>query len=61
MDKLKEVVKVEEVKFSKSELLGAKKYSDKKDLINAVIPDDFYGTIDDATILIENFMKKAVK
>ena len=61
MNKTKEVVVQEEAKFSKAELLNAKKYSDKKDVVEAVIPGDFYGTIADADSLIEKFMKKAVK
>ena len=50
-----------EVKFEKADLLKAERYKDKRDLVSAVLPDNFKGTIADADTLIEKFMKGKVK
>lgn len=57
----KETVVQEEAKFYKADLLTAKRYENKKDLVEAVIPGNFHGTVDDADSLIEKFMKGKVK
>ena len=42
--------KVQEgIKFYKTDILTAKRYADKRDLIEAVVPKDFYGTLDDVS------------
>lgn len=51
----------EEVKFNKGQILASDKYAEKKDVCNTVIPDDFYGTLDEVDTLINNFMKGKVK
>ena len=54
--------KVQEgIKFYKTDILTAKRYADKRDLVEAVIPKDFYGTLEKADSLIEKFMKGKVK
>ena len=57
----KETTMQSEAKFNKTELLTAKKYEDKRDLLNAIIPDDFYGTIAEADSKIEKYLKGKVK
>ena len=47
--------------FTKEQILASKKYADKKDVCNTVIPDNFNGTLDEVDVLIENFMKGKVK
>lgn len=47
--------------FTKEQILASKKYVDKKDVCEVVIPDDFNGTLTDVDVLIENFMKGKVK
>ena len=51
----------QEVQFTKEQILASKKYSDKKDVCRTVIPDDFFGTLNQADNLIEKFMKGKVK
>ena len=51
----------QETTFTKEQILASNKYANKKDVCNAVIPDDFNGTLKDVDILIENFMKGKVK
>lgn len=46
--------------YTKGQILASKKYTDKKDVCTAVIPDDFHGTLKDADALIEKFMKGEV-
>lgn len=54
-------IKQESPLFTKGQILVSKKYSDRKDVCTAVIPDDFHGTLKDADALIEKFMKGKVK
>ena len=54
--------KVQEgIKFYKTDILTAKRYADKRDLIEAVVPKDFYGTLEDVDSLIKKFMEGKVK
>lgn len=57
----KEVKTQEEVKFKKDDLLHAKRYEDKRDLVNAIIPDNFHGTFAEADSKIEKYLKGKVK
>ena len=50
----------QEVLFTKEQILASKKYATKKDVCNAVIPNDFHGTLNEVDALIENFMKGKV-
>ena len=47
--------------FSKEQLLGAKKYTDRRDLLNVLLIDDKQYTIAEVDVAINNFMKKGVK
>ena len=51
----------QETLFTKEQILASKKYSNKKDVCNTVIPDDFHGTLNEVDVLIEKFMKGKVK
>ena len=51
----------EKIKFYKADILTAKNYADKRDLVEAVVPKDFYGTLEDVDSLIKKFMKGKVK
>lgn len=51
----------QDVTFTKEQILASKKYADKKDVCNTVIPDNFNGTVNEVDVLIENFMKGKVK
>lgn len=51
----------EKIKFYKADILSAKKYADKRDLVEAVVPKDFHGTLEDVDSLIKKFMKGKVK
>lgn len=57
----KNTEKKQEVLFNKEQILTSEKYSDRKDVCNTVIPDDFHGTLNEVDILIEKFMKGKVK
>lgn len=54
-------IKSDEPKFNKKQIVGAKRYEHKKDVCNAVLPEDFFGTIAEVDTLIDNFMKGMVK
>lgn len=47
-------------KFTKAALLKAKKYANKKDVLNAVLKDDQEYTAKEAAELVENFLKGKV-
>ena len=51
----------QEALFTKEQILASNKYFYKRDVCNAVIPDDFHGTLKDVDVLIEKFMKGKVK
>ena len=48
-------------KYSKQKILKSKKYSDKQDLINALLKDDTQYSITEVDELINDFMTGAVK
>ena len=47
--------------FTKKQILTSNKYENKRDVCNAVIPEDFSGTLAEVDSLIEKFMKGQVK
>lgn len=47
--------------FTKEQILTSNKYANKKDVCRTVIPDDFYGTLNEVDVLIKRFMKGKVK
>lgn len=57
----KKTEKAEVVKFSKGQILTAKKYKHNKDVVNVVLSDDQVYTLEDVDKLIEKFMKGKVK
>ena len=57
----KKAERKQETMFTKEQILASKKYYDRKDVCNTVIPDDFCGTLKEVDILIEKFMKGTVK
>ena len=54
-------VVMDDNKYSKQQILKSKKYSDKQDLINALLKDDTQYSITEVDELINDFMKGAVK
>ena len=46
-----------EVKFTKDQLIKAKKFSDVKDAINAILEDGKEYTIEEAVQLLHSFME----
>lgn len=54
-------IEADEPKFTKKQILGAKRYEHRKDVCTAVVPDDFNGTFAEVDTLIENYMKGMVK
>ena len=54
-------VVMDDNKYSKQQILKSKKYSDKQDLINAMLKDDTQYSITEVDELINNFMKGVVK
>ncbi|CAI3545419.1 putative phage protein [Clostridium neonatale] len=54
-------VVMDDNKYSKQKILKSKKYSDKQDLINALLKDDTQYSITEVDELINNFMKGVVK
>lgn len=57
----KPVEQKQESLFTKAQILASKKYANRKDVCNAVIPDDFHGSLSEVDTLIEKFMKGKVK
>ena len=51
----------QETLFTKEQILASKKYANRRDVCNVVIPDNFQGTLKDVDNLVENFMKGKVK
>jgi hypothetical protein len=54
-------IEADEPKFTKKQIIGAKRYENRRDVCNAVIPEGFFGTLAEADILIDNYMKGMVK
>ena len=57
----KKVESKQEVLFTKEQILASNKYMNRKDVCNTVIPENFYGTLNEVDVLIEKFMKGKVK
>lgn len=51
----------QDVKFSKSQLVKAKKYFDKVDLLNVLLQEGQTYTVKEVDALVKDFMKKEVK
>lgn len=51
----------EKITFSKAQILQAKKYMNRKDLLNVLLKDDQFYTLDEVDALIDKFMKDKVK
>lgn len=47
--------------FTKEQIIHSKRYQELRDVCNAVIPNDFKGTLTRADDLIDEFMKGTVK
>ena len=52
--------KIEEAMFTKEQILASNKYLHKRDVISALLPNDFNGSLKEVDILIEKFMKGKV-
>lgn len=57
----KEAEKEVEVKFSKNQLLAAKRFSGRRDILEALLSDDETYTVKTVEQMIENYMKGKVK
>lgn len=57
----KEAEKEVEVKFSKNQLLAAKRFSGKRDILEALLSDDETYTVKTVEQMIEDYMKGKVK
>lgn len=51
----------EKTKFSKEQILSAKKYIDKKDVLSVILKESQLYTFDAVDELVEKFMKEKVK
>ena len=49
------------VAFTKQQILSAKKYTDRRDLLSVLLQEDKQYTIAEVDQLIDEFMKKGVK
>ena len=47
--------------FTKAQIIASKKYSNRRDVLNAILPEDFQGTFDKVDSLLKKFMKGKVK
>lgn len=56
-----EETKIKESTYSKEQILKAKKYVARKDILNVLLTNDKTYTLKEVDKLIENFMKKEVK
>lgn len=52
--------KLEEIKFSKTQILKSKSYADYKDLLNAVLIDEDMYTTENIQSIIKDFLGKRV-
>lgn len=55
------VTKQKEPVFTKSQLIKAKRYADRTDMLNVILEDGKNYTIKEVEKLIDGFMKKEVK
>ena len=51
----------QEVKFTKEQILASNKYANKRDVLSAILPKDFFGSAAEVDDLFEKFMKGKVK
>lgn len=58
---VEKVVKEVTTKFSKQQLLKSKKYSNRRDALNALLKDDKQYTLDQVDRLLEDFYKGGTK
>ena len=49
-----------ELKFTKSQIANSKKYSIRRDLINAILDENILYSLDEVDNLINKFLKKEV-
>ena len=52
---------IEVAKFSKEQLLKSKIFTDKKDVLNAIIKDNDVITLEEAKTRLDKFMNREVK
>jgi hypothetical protein len=52
--------KQDEVVFTKEQILASKKYLNRRDVLDAILPDDFKGTLKKVDSLLCKFMKGKV-
>ena len=57
----KKEIKQESTKFSKEQILASKKYSNRRDVLVAILTDDKSYTLEQVDSLLEKFMKGKVK
>jgi hypothetical protein len=51
----------QESKFTKEQILGSKKYSNRRDVLVAILSDDKSYTLEQVDSLLDKFMKGKVK
>jgi hypothetical protein len=56
----KKIESKQEALFTKEQILASKKYVNRKDICETVIPENFHGTLKEVDVLIDNFMKGKV-
>jgi len=54
------IMETEPLRFDKAQLVAAKRYKHKQDVVNVVLKQDQLYTFDEVDELIENFMKEKV-
>jgi hypothetical protein len=59
--KIKDSDVIEEITFTKEKIIKFKRYSNRIDLLNALLDDNKAYTLDEVDALIDNFMKGKVK
>lgn len=59
--KIKDSDVIEEITFTKEKIIKFKRYSNRIDLLNALLDDNKAYTLDEVDALINNFMKGKVK
>lgn len=57
----KKVETKQEVLFTKEQILASKKYSNRRDVLGAILKDDKTYTLEQVDSLLEKFMKGKVK
>lgn len=57
----KKTEQIEEVKYTKTNLLSSKRYSHNRDVLNVILNDDKVYSLNEVDKLIEDFYKKKFK